>query len=181
MLENNIESRDVEIAELKLTVVQKKSDIEALSSTSVRNRFVCEDCDFVGNTKESLSVHIEKDHRVKCEHCGESFLGSAKLKQHMCRIHVKNPSYSDSYMKNWFIKNDCIRVFSATNKSEIAIVHSEVCVEKHRCSWVLKDFISQLRYIDNTDLIHLHTSEFLLDGMVQWEILTELLDVVHNY
>ena len=65
----------LDIAELKLTVVQKKSDIDALSSTSVRNRFVCEDCDFVGNTKESLSVHIEKDHRVKCEHCGESFLG----------------------------------------------------------------------------------------------------------
>ena len=51
-----------------------------------------------------------------------------------------------------------------------------MCVEKHSCSWVLPDFISQLRYIDNTDLIHVHASEFLLDGEVQWEILTDLLE-----
>ena len=62
-------------------------------------------------------------------------------------------------------------------KKESAIIHSELCVEKHLCPWVWRDFISQVRYIDNNDLIHLHASEFILAGKVQWGILTELLDI----
>ena len=91
-------------------------------------------------------------------------------------MNVKNPSILDLYMKNWFVRNDCLRVFSENKSKEIAIIHSEVCVENHSCSWVLPPFISQLRYIDNTDLIHLHASECLLDGNVQWAILTDLLE-----
>ena len=119
---------------------------------------------------------MEKDHTVKCEHCDKHFAGIANLQKHMSRINVNNSSFLDLYMKNWYVRNDCLRVFSENKSKEIAIIHSEVCVENHSCSWVLPTFISQLRYIDNTDLIHLHASECLLDGNVQWAILTDLLD-----
>ena len=67
-------------------------------------------------------------------------------------------------------------MFSEQKKKEIAIVHSELCVEKHSCSYVLPYFIEQLRYIDNNDLVHLHASEFLIGGDVDWDILTEIME-----
>ena len=36
--------------------------------------------------------------------------------------------------------------------------------------------LSQLRYIDNTDFIHLHASEIITDREVEWEILTETME-----
>ena len=41
---------------------------------------------------------------------------------------------------------------------------------------IKKTFISQLRYIDNTDFIHLHAREFITGGEVQWEVLTETME-----
>ena len=202
MHENVIESRDLEIARFKeatlcdqnndnIDIPEPEKEVDAkneyfnsvtrtvqsfLASTSVKKSFECEECGFVNKTAEGLRMHVEKDHSVNCEHCDENLAGIAKLKKHMCRMNVKNPSILDLYMKNWFVRNDCLRVFSENKSKEIAIIHSEVCVENHSCSWVLPTFISQLRYIDNTDLIHLHASECLLDGNVQWAILTDLLD-----
>ena len=201
MHENAIESRDLEIVKLKKAILCEqnnanidipKKDVDAeteyfnsvtrtvnsflASTSSVKEGFECDECGLVIKTTEDLKIHMEKDHVVKCEHCDENFAGISKLQKHMCRIHVNNPNIFDLYMKNWFVRNECFRVFSEHKSKEIAIIHSEVCVKSHSCSWVLPTFISQLRYIDNTDLIHLHTSEFLLNGNVQWDILTKLIE-----
>ena len=66
-------------------------------------------------------------------------------------------------------------MFSEKRKTEIAIVHSDLCLLNHTCTYILPTFISQLRHID-TDFIHLHASEFIPGGEVQWEILTEILE-----
>ena len=154
-----------------INTVQKSFD-----SLTAKNNFKCEECDFTINTKEGMKLHVERDHTVICEDCDEKYAGERKLKTHMCRVHVKNPTKNELYMKNWFIKNECIRVFSEKRKKEIAIIHSDLCVKNYTCTYVLPTFISQLRYIDNTDFIHLHASDFITDQEVQWEILTESME-----
>ena len=119
---------------------------------------------------------MERDHKVTCENCNENYAGNRQLNNHMCRVHVENPAQCELYMKNWFVKNECIRVFSEKRKKEIAIIHSDLCVQNHTCTYVLPTFISQLRYVDNTDFIHLHASEFIICGVVQWEIMTETME-----
>ena len=63
-------------------------------------------------------------------------------------------------------------------KKEIAIIHSDLCVRNCTYTYVLPTFIAQIRYIDNTDFIHLHASEFIICGIVKWEILTETMETL---
>ena len=126
MLENKIESRDLEITELKTNVltvvpcekckdtVEKETDFEthlkslnrttklsldSLASTSLVKDSAecekCEECDFVAKTKDGMKIHRNIEHKFKCEHCDVTFAGSAKFKKHVCRIHVRNPSFVD--------------------------------------------------------------------------------------
>ena len=51
-------------------------------------------------------------------------------------------------------------VFSEQKKKKITIIHSELCVEKHSCSYVLPYFIDQFIYIDNNDFFSLSGTPF---------------------
>ena len=73
--------------------------------------------------------------------CNEMFAGIDKLNGHMCRVHIKNPSYKEYYMKDWLIRNICIRVFSRKKQSEVGMLHSELCIESKPCS----DLLSKLQ------------------------------------
>ena len=195
MSENVIKSRDLDIIELKKNcfageksdnfdkVVKRNKEEEYFSSVmktfqsfTQRNDHRCEECDFDARTSEVLKMHMQEKHEVQCEDCSEKFKGLNRLKNHMCRLYIGNPSCGDFYVKNWMIKNECVRVFSENLKREIAIIHSEVCLDKHSCTYVLPEFISQPRYIDNSGFIHLHSSELIIDRNVKWAILTEMVE-----
>ena len=50
----------------------------------------------------------------------------------------------DLYVKNWFVRNSCIPVFSKRLKKEIVLLHSELCwEEKHFCSEIPENLDSQ--------------------------------------
>ena len=51
----------------------------------------------------------------------------------MCRIHVKNPSKESLYMNNWYLKDECIRLFCNHEKKQVAILHIQVCEQKKPC------------------------------------------------
>ena len=90
---------------------------------------VCDKCDFKAASGKILQTHIVEKHTIKCDFCDETFAGETKLDQHTCRIKVSDPEYFDMYMKNWYIRNACIPVFSRRLKREIILVHSEHCCE----------------------------------------------------
>ena len=52
----------------------------------------------------------------------------------MCRVHVRNPTFGDYYMKDWFIRNDCIRIFSKQKQTDIGMLHSDLCIESNQWS-----------------------------------------------
>ena len=66
---------------------------------------------------------MKETHEVKCEACSETFAGSKKLKNHMCKVQIEDPEYFDIYMKNWYRRGDCIPVFSKRLKKELIILH----------------------------------------------------------
>ena len=55
-------------------------------------------------------------HEVKCDKCGEMFGGERKMKTHMFRISIANPTFFNSYTKSWYLENECIRVFCNKKK-----------------------------------------------------------------
>ena len=100
------------------------------------------------------------------------FAGIDKLNCHMCRVHIKNPSHKEYYMKDWLIRNNCIRVFSRKKQSEVGMLHSELCIESKPCS----DFPPKLkpnidRIVEENYFVHVPLSKFLSNGEIAWNIL----------
>ena len=73
-------------------------------------------------------------------------------------------------MKDWFVKNDCLRIFSEQKQKEVAILHSELCVKNNSCS-LPSDFRSQLSFKDEQDIQHVPASMYFTDFEVKWEYL----------
>ena len=118
--------------------------------------FKCDLCDFESSCEEDIQIHKIGKHEVKCEHCEEWFMGENKLEKHMCRICIENPDYMDLYMKNWYRRNDCIPVFSKRLKKEIIILHADHCWEDENfCSELPENFDSSEKSIlDENGLLH---------------------------
>ena len=127
----------------------------------------------LGKSEKGMKIHMGKMHEIKCKTCNEKFAGESKLKSHMCRLHIGNPSNDTLYMKEWYIKNSCIRVFSNELKKQVALLHSRNCGDNDHCS----DYPTNMRYRTRVDdengLIHLHGETYFerKSGNVEWEFL----------
>ena len=118
--------------------------------------------------KHKLGVH-----GVVCEFCKLTFISEKKLSTHMCRKHVQNPDYMDLYVKNWFVRNSCIPVFSKPLKKEIVLLHSELCWEgKNFCSEIPENVDSlEKSLLDVNGRIHgpaKKSGSVLKDGTICW-------------
>ena len=80
----------------------------------------------------------------------------------MCRIHVMNPNWGGYYMKNWYVRNICIRIFSKVKETEIGILHSESCVQSKPCTLLpSKTLEGWLRYVQEDHFVHVTASIFI--------------------
>ena len=116
----------------------------------------CDQCEYKDDDKLNLKQHMKEYHEVQCDECNETFAGLRKLKNHMCRVNLKDPEYLDLYLKNWYRRGDCVPVFSKRLEKELLILHSEKCwVNKNFCSELPKDVdISQKSILDEHEIIH---------------------------
>ena len=80
-------------------------------------------------------------------------------KSHMCRIHVRNPSFGALYMKDCFLKDDCIRIFCENEKSEVSILHSDMCIESQPYYNLPNYFKHPYTYNEEDQLVHPPFSE----------------------
>ena len=84
---------------------------------------------------------MESDHEdeillnFKCEKCDLVCKTGDKLEKQMCRIEVKNPSFSDLYIHNWIVLNRCSPIFHDIKNQEIAMLHCKDCIDNtNRCT-----------------------------------------------
>ena len=79
----------------------------------------------------------------------------------MCKVHLDNPSYKQYYMKNWYIENSCIRIFSKEQEKEVAILHNDFCKLTNPCSDQPPDLEQSVRIDDKNGLTHTEALYFL--------------------
>ena len=156
------------------------------NSSNTDLKFFCDICDFQSVNKDDLKSHNYENHEVKCDHCGETFEGRRKLEKHICRLNIQNPAYIDMYMKNWYVRNDCIRVFSKRLKKEIILLHSEHCWEKENfCSEMPGNFDQKEKSIlDENNLLHVPAKKsetVRKDGSICWLALRGTMDKLTDY
>ena len=91
-------------------------------------------------------------------------------------MHITNPSYEYYYMKDWFVRNDCIRIFSEQKETDIGMLHSEECINSKNCSYLPHQLITKTnRFVDENFYTHMPATKYLLDGKVSWHILRNAL------
>ena len=153
------------------------SDDEIKKHIEDNHEIFCNVCDLTFSNKVSLANHTEEKHTsdanksesVKCITCGSNFSTEEKLKNHLCRVTVKNPTFCNFYTKNWIAVNRCTSVFHRIKKEEIAILHCQDCVSNEkRCGekyplW----FPAQEDREDGT--WHFEMIKFLKDGRIDWQ------------
>ena len=129
LLYNNIELKKVQS-----NCESCKESNTGNTSQSYKKNFVCDICDFSSKNENGLKIHVGKMHELECKSCKSIFTSETKLKDRMCRLHVSNPSNKSLYMKDWFVKDSCIRVYDSGQEKEIALLHSDYCDELKPCS-----------------------------------------------
>ena len=162
ILENTLKNRDSEIVRL--------SD-ELNAAVRTNNKVcACEHCELLFRKNDDLEHHIQEIHAKPCSSCDEKFVDLEKLKTHTCRIHIKNPSSEDLYMKNWYVKHSCISVFSVIEKKEVVVLHSSLCVNTQHCSVCPRSLPNSIRVVEK-GLIHLHAYCVVKSREVHWDMI----------
>ena len=164
ILESIVENKDLEIANLK--------KLDTANSTKPVDEFVysCDQCEFTSCSDNGLKIHVARKHGIKCSDCSETFAGETKLKKHMCRQDIINPSSMQFYTKNWYIKNSCILIFNGEQEKEVAILHSDHCL-KESCADFPPDLQFNIRVDDSDGLMHFKAFSYLESGFIDWDTL----------
>ena len=171
ILEKIVENKDLEIDKLR-------SELESHYSRQNTEATIhfCMQCNFTSESDKGLKIHMGKMHELKCLDCDGTFAGESKLKTHMCRLHVVNPASTFFYMKNWYIKNSCISIYSKEQKKEVAVLHSEPCTKSKPCSEFPPNLKNNVRVDDKDGLIHLQAFYYLKSGNISWQMLEEHIE-----
>ena len=160
ILENTVRIKTEELVSLK-------EELEYLRKT----QSPCIFCDFKTENDEELRKHVRKMHEWKCKTCDLAFEHHRKLKDHTCKINIRNPTQGNCYLKNWILAKGCTPVYCNGQKKEIATLHFEDCWRHiNSCSE-----LQPLNQHDENSVFHGKVSNFVRNGLVNWsDLMTEL-------
>ena len=170
-LENCEKEKDDNLLMLELTLRNRETEIDSLKTEleTMKTRFQCEECDFNFVIESDLKNHMKTEHEVQCIFCNNSFAGSKKHKNHICKVHVENPAYKEYYTKDWFDRKKCIRVFRNDKKEEVIILHSVDCIEITKCADLPEKITDEKCFRDTHGLTHLRKSDCMNEKCMRWE------------
>ena len=168
MLENVVESKIIEISDLKksLKIIKKDTNDEDDCQPSTSK---CGKCEYESDGENDLLMHIKSNHDITCDVCALTFQSETKLKIHMCRMHVKNPTCGDHYTRSSIVVDCCTVIFSKSKEQEVVYLHSEQCFnDTNRCS----DFYPSYHINDfDGEAYHAPLKYFFLEGKINWNAL----------
>ena len=91
---------------------QRQYIMNHMKSSHLKSEIKCDECNFVAVTNWRLKLHkrnrhMEKDPRIKCEHCSRIFCSKAYLQVHIARKHHnKKEAFCSICKREFFSKTD---------------------------------------------------------------------------
>ena len=177
-----------EIGNLEKQLKEEKDSVEVLENTLsnkvsentklneeldqlTKAQFHCIFCEFKFETDEDLKKHVRSLHDEKCGRCDLAFKDKQKLKDHICKLNVRNPSQGNCYMKNWVLALGCTQIINKATMEEVAILHCEDC-------WRKLSPCSDLKPLDrqHNSVFHGKRGTFLRNGVINWSELMPALN-----
>ena len=110
-----------------------KSDLDMHMKTHMMH--LCELCSFKTELQSDLTRHKSSEH-FRCQECLETFITNEKLKKHICKHEIGNPSFEHYYSRSWMDGNNCNKIYCNNIQQEVAILHCENCLKGEKtCCW----------------------------------------------
>ena len=107
-LKNRIRDLDTQLKDKEDSVIMLENTVSNKVSENVtlmeevknlrRSQFPCIFCDYKTETEDDLNTHVRSMHDEKCSSCDLAFKEKKKIKDHMCQLHIKNPTRGNCYM-----------------------------------------------------------------------------------
>ena len=82
----------------------------------------CGSCEYESDDENDLYKHVKSNHGFVCKVCNLIYKNEVKFQTHVCRVTIINPTYGDYYTKNWIVSRSCARIFSSSQKQEVAFL-----------------------------------------------------------
>ena len=145
-------------------------------STSTTSKCV-RSCEFESGEEKEIKKHKDSTHELSCLICDQTFKSKSKLKTHMCRLLVTNPTCGDYFTKNWIVAQCCMRIFSTSEESESLILHSIECFDNmNRCSDMPEHYDHEITNYDGY-VWHAALKDYFSGGKICWEELNREFDI----
>ena len=81
----------------------------------------------------------------------------------------ENPSTDVLYMKNWYLKNECIQIFCDVSQKVEGILHSKHCEEVTHCNEYPTNMTQGVTVKDINGIIHTHAEQNMSPDTVFWD------------
>ena len=155
----------------------------------------CRTCEYTSDDEQDLKVHIQTKHdlfnntenysrcptssvyekvdkfeaeQIKCKKCDLTLKTEDKVKTHVCKVSIRNPSSGPLYMKGLYDRNGCTQIFNSKLNEEVAWLHAEICVLEECAPFrnVSKDDFEKVLVKDPVE--HLKLELFVEDEIILW-------------
>ena len=134
---------------------QKNQEVEVVK---------CPDCNFTADW--NLDDHILDKHNFPCGDCSLIFRSLERLRNHMCKLPIKNPTFGTLYSKSWWDGNGCNPIFCDRKNQEVAWLHHDKCLSKVKTCYLAQNHLAEK---DGT--FHLEIDKYIIYCEIQWEAL----------
>ena len=105
-----------------------------------------------------------------------AFENDSKLRTHICKTNIRNPTYGNLYLNNWILTKGCTPIFNRHFKKEVVTLHWEDCWRRICPCQELKPNISDKNEFDKDGVFHCKVSRFVRNGLVNWsDIMMEIM------
>ena len=126
----------------------------------------CPECDYTVESEWYLDDHILDEHNFPCGDCSLIFRSLGRLRNHICKLPIKNPTFGSLYSKSWWDGNGCNPIFCVRKNQEVAWLHHEQCLSK-----VKTCHLSQNHLTEKDGIFHLEIDKYIIYCEIQWEAL----------
>ena len=67
--------------------IESEDSESNIATTSSKNRFVCEHCEYISSSESCMESHVKKDHVWECKYCGKILVIEDHLDEHVGKNH----------------------------------------------------------------------------------------------
>ena len=126
----------------------------------------CPECDYTAESEWYLDDHTLDKHNFPCGDCSLILKSLERLRSHICKLPIKNPTFGSLYSKSSWDGNGCNPIFCVRKNQEVAWLHHEHCLSKVKTCHLAPNHLTE-----KDGIYHLEIDKYLIYCEIQWEAL----------